>query len=253
MSKKNYISIDHNEKYIVVTCELTNDYWSKELLVEIIEVCQKIQDDQDCLSVLFLTNSDNSGLGWHKSMIPFSDVSKDLVNRVLSSIESLRIPSFFLMRGMSFLPAVEVALSCDIRLARDDVSIALMRKNNDVLPSDQTIKRLASFTHRAFALDLLLFQKLLNADQCKQSGLISEIFSGSSDLSEVKNLLTKITSYGPIAIKLLKESISLGADVDLNTALKIEHERTLLLQNTNEFKEGVHAFLKKRLPTFQGK
>ena len=87
----------------------------------------------------------------------------------------------------------------------------------------------------------------------KKSGLISEIYSSKEYLSEIEDVLGQISNYGAIAIKTLKESMRIGETVDLNTGLNIEHEKTLQLQETDDFKEGINAFLQKRSPKFQGK
>ena len=253
MSKLNYISIEYKNNYAIIRYEANDDCWNEKLLLEIQDACQMIQADQKCLSVLFISNSKNSGFGWSKNFYPLTQDCKAILNATLIAVDELSMPSFFLMQGVTNLPAMEIALACDIRFALNDASISFMNQTTDLYPSDFTIHRLAKFSHRSFALDLLLFQKSLNASDGKKSGLISEIYSSKEYLHEIEIVLEQITNYGALALKTLKESMHLGGKVDLNTALTIEHEKTLQLQETDDFKEGINAFLQKRPPKFLGK
>ena len=253
MSKLNYISINYKKNYAIVRYETNDDFWTKELLQETKDACQILQDNQKCLSVLFMSGSKNSGFGWNKNFHQMTKDCKTIINSTLIAIEQLPMPSFFLMQGVTNLPAMEIALACDVRFSLDNAIISLIDKESNLQPSDLTFRRLAKFSHRSFALDLLLFQKSLNAEDAKKAGLISEIYRSTKDLSEIEFVLEQITNYSSIAIKTLKESMSLGEKTDLNTGLNLEHERTLQLQETDDFKEGIDAFLKKRPPKFLGK
>ncbi|MBI51636.1 MAG: hypothetical protein CL779_00260 [Chloroflexi bacterium] len=253
MSELNYISIDYKKNYAIVRYETNGDCWTEELLLEIKVACQKIQADQKCLSVLFMSDSKNSGFGWSKNFHLMTEECQAILNSALIAVEELPIPSFFLIQGITNLPAMEIALACDVRFSLDDTIISLIDKESNFQPSDFTFRRLAKFSHRSFALDLLLFKKSLNALDGKKSGIISEIYNSKGYLSAIEVVLEQITNYGAIAIKTLKDSMQLGEQVDLNTGLNIEHERTLQLQETDDFKEGIDAFLQKRPPKFLGK
>jgi len=253
MSKLNKISIDYKNNYAIVRYETNDDLWTEQLLLEIKDACQMIKVNQKCLSVLFMSNSKNSGFGLSNNFSPLTKDYKAIINSALIAVEELPIPSIFLMRGATHLPAIEIALACDVRFALDDAIISLVDKENHLQPSDFIVNRLAKLSHRSFALDLLLFQKTLKALDGKKCGLISEIYSSKEYLSEIKDVLGQISNYGGIAIKTLKESMRIGETVDLNTGLNIEHEKTLQLQETDDFKEGINAFLQKRSPKFQGK
>jgi len=252
MSKLNYINVNYKKNYAIVNLKIENDCWTEELLFEIKNICQIIQDNKKCLAVLFMSDSNNSGSGWSQSLSSMSD-AVTIINETIIAVEELTIPSFFLIQGKANLPAMEMALACDIRFSLEDIKISLIDQESNLQPSDFIIEKLAKFSHRSFALDLLLFQKSLNAIDAKKSGLISEIYNAKNVLSELEAVLEKITNYGSVALRVIKESMLLGGKIDLSAGFNIEHERTLQLQETQDFQEGVNAFLEKRSPKFQGK
>ena len=62
-----------------------------------------------------------------------------------------------------------------------------------------------------------------------------------------------LASKAPLAARFLKESVRRGLEVPLDEALLIEEDLYLLLQTTEDRKEGIRAFLEKRMPRFRGK
>ena len=147
--------LDKNN-YAIVRYETNDDLWTEQLLLEIKDACQMIKVNQKCLSVLFMSNSKNSGFGLSNNFSPITKDYKAIINSALIAVEELPIPSFFLMRGVTHLPAIEIALACDVRFALDDAIISLADKENHLQPSDFIVDRLAKLSHRSFALDLLL-------------------------------------------------------------------------------------------------
>ena len=133
MSKLNYISIEYKNNYAIIRYEANDDCWNEKLLLEIQDACQMIQADQKCLSVLFISNSKNSGFGWSKNFYPLTQDCKAILNATLIAVDELSMPSFFLMQGVTNLPAMEIALACDIRFALNDASISFMNQTTDAV------------------------------------------------------------------------------------------------------------------------
>ena len=253
MEKKKIIDVEFKDNYGIIYYELVNDLFTKETIASLQLGLKQIVDRNDCLAVIFISRNDNSSLGWSQDLILNNTQGNKLVDQLLNDIASLAMPTIFLLKGKSYSAGLELSLACDIRFAANDTQISLLNASNDYIPADSSINRLHRSMPRHKVLELLLFHKIISADEAYASGLISEVYESATAISESMQITKEIASRGPVAIKVLKQVLTLGSKTDLNTGMEIEHEGTIILQNTDDFIEGTDAFLNKRTPKFEGK
>jgi len=121
----------------------------------------------------------------------------------------------------------------------------------DRLPMSGAGQRLVRAVGRAQALRMLLLGSPMDVEEAFRIGLISS--SSNTTLAEARLAGEEIASRGPLAVRTFKEALHKGAEMTLEQALQYELDLTILLQSTEDRKEGVDAFLEKRNPDFKAR
>jgi len=157
--------------------------------------------------------------------------------------------------GYCFGVGLELALSCDIRLATARSQFALPEMNLGMIPGSGGTQRLARLIGLSRAKYHILTATRIQAQDALDWGLVSEeLFADRDALYEgVEKLVTKMINFSPIALQTGKEVLDRGIDGPLYTGIELERKAYSMLRATQDFAEGVKAFGEKRKPNFVGR
>ena len=158
-------------------------------------------------------------------------------------LERFELPTLFVFDGELAGTALELALSCDIRIC-DVASTIRSRKVGS--------RRLLQLIGSDSSLEFIGRRGVADAETALRWGLVSEVTPPGNAAERAAELAATIASRGPIATRLAKEAIWRGLEMPLDQALRFETDLTLLLQTTKDRAEGVRAFIEKRPPRFTG-
>jgi enoyl-CoA hydratase/carnithine racemase len=214
------------------------------LLVQLRDELERLNDDQECRCVV-LTGGSTFSAGW----APELQAEPALARQAVGSFEwlgELRKPVIAAVQGACHGGGLELALSCDVRLASRDATFGV----GESYPAAGGAQRLARVVGRAQALSMLLLGETIDAERAAAIGLVSEmledVVAGATRLGET------IAARGPIGVHFAKEAVLRGVEMPLEQALRYETDLTIILQATADRAEGVQAFLEKRTPQFRG-
>jgi 2-(1,2-epoxy-1,2-dihydrophenyl)acetyl-CoA isomerase len=105
----------------------------------------------------------------------------------------------------------------------------------------------------SLATEMILLNRTITAKEAKNFGLVSTTISDEKDfLSEVMKIALKISQGPTIAYQHIKALLNDSHKSDLISHLKNEYEKIKICAGTNDFQEGINAFLEKRKPIFKG-
>ncbi|RKQ35803.1 enoyl-CoA hydratase/isomerase family protein [Oceanobacillus halophilus] len=198
----------------------------------------------------FAAGADINQLTKRKPMDAFVSGS---MSELYRRIESSKKATIAAINGYALGGGFELALSCDIRIASENVKLGLPELNLAVIPGAGGTQRLSRIVGRGVALDMILTGEFLLADEAKQLGLVSKVVNQEDLLEVAKEKANRIIQKGPIAVQMAKLTVSKGYDVDMDTGLLIESLAQALLYGTEDKVEGTQAFLEKRTAAFAGK
>ena len=102
-------------------------------------------------------------------------------------------------------------------------------------------------------MKLLLTGEPVTAAEALAMGLVSEVVADDRVQARALELAATIAAMPPLAARLIKECVLLGADAPLDTALALERRAFELLFASEDQKEGMRAFLERREPLFEGR
>lgn len=158
-------------------------------------------------------------------------------------LERYELPTIFAFEDQLEGTALEIALSCDIRICGGGASIRSRNPGR---------RRLLQLIGAEASLEFIGLRGLAPAETALRWGLVSELTAAGEAKARARALASTIATRGPIATRLAKEASWRGLEMPLEQALRFETDLTLLLQTTKDRAEGVRAFIEKRAPTFAG-
>ena len=220
---------------------------NQQLAQELEEICRQINQDKDIYVVTisgtgdkaFCSGGEMEPAAWHCSPA--------------AAVASIDCPVIAAINGDALGQGLELALSCDIRLASNKARFGLPEVARGLIPMDGGTQRLSRIVGRGKALELILTAEMISAEEALEIGLVSKLVPPTELTGEVEALAENIAAKGPIALRYIKEVVNKGMDMTLEQGLRLEADLYFLLHTTADRTEGIRAFLEKRPPQFKGK
>ena len=162
-------------------------------------------------------------------------------------------PIIAAINGVCMGGGLEVALGCDLRIATKNAVFATPEGKLGIIPGGGATARLPRIIGRAWGMEMLLMGDNINAEKALKIGLITRVVSEENLIPEVIKMSKKLSQFAPFVPRTIKAIVNFGMEGSLASALMFEKYAQGALVQTEDKKEGINAFLEKRLPEFKGK
>ncbi|MDD7306517.1 MAG: enoyl-CoA hydratase-related protein [Peptoniphilaceae bacterium] len=182
--------------------------------------------------------------------------AKNFMNKgltVFRNIERCTKPVIAAINGFALGGGCELALSCDIRIASEKAMFGQPEVGLGIIPGFGGTQRLQRIIGQGHAKYLIYTAQNIKADKALEYGLVEEVVAADSLMDRAYEIAKKIMANAPIAVRNAKEAINTGAQVDMDSAIKIEEYLCGLLFATEDQKEGMQAFVNKTKAEFRNK
>lgn len=170
----------------------------------------------------------------------------------LGALRSLEIPTVAALNGAALGGGLEVALACDLVVAREGARLGQPEVQLGAFPpfAAAVLPRLVG---RARALELCLTGRTLDAAEARAIGLVLHVYARDSFAADVATFVASLSSLSPAVLRLCKRAVVEGLDAPVGEALH-RAERIYLdeLMRLADAREGMAAFLEKRPPVWKG-
>ncbi len=233
--------------------------FSKEVVEEILQALEDIRRDEN-VRVVILTGAGEKAFSAGadiKAMIginPLKARELSLMGEKLCvSFENLEKPVIAALNGYALGGGMEVAMSCDIRIASENVRMGQTEINIGLIPGWGGTQRLTRLVGRGKAKELVFTGKMIDARTAEQLGIVNMVVPADKFRETVRQFALELAAKAPVALRIAKALIDKGADIGLESALALEREGFGVVASTEDLQEGVKAFTEKRKPTFKGK
>lgn len=171
---------------------------------------------------------------------------------LLFRIENHPKPVVAAVNGYALGGGMEIAMACDFIVASEGAKLGQPEVLLGVIPGFAGTQRLSRLVGAHWAKRLCMTGEHLMASEAHRIGLVTEVAAPDQLLARCEALLAKTRENGPLAVRLAKDVINRGANMDLEAAAALEAEAFALCFSTQDQKEGMRAFLEKRKPQFRG-
>ncbi len=170
------------------------------------------------------------------------------IQSVLTKLARLTFPTIAAINGICYSGGAELALACDLRVAREGAVICFQETRLGLIPDLGGTVRLAKLVGPGRAKDLIFSAREIGAEEAKQLGLVNHVFPKENFRSRVTEYVESITTNGPMALRFVKEIIDSTISMDEDQALALEREKAAANVLSGQCVEGITAFLEKRAP-----
>lgn len=150
------------------------------------------------------------------------------------------------INGYALGGGCELAMACDIRIASDNAKFGQPEINLGIIPGWAGTQRLPRLIGKGKAKELMYTGDMVSAEEAVQLGLANQVVKQEDLLNTAKQLAEKIASKPQAAIRLIKEAVNNGMEMESRKAYVYEAELFGLCFATEDQKEGMGAFLEKR-------
>ena len=172
---------------------------------------------------------------------------------LFSRIREIKKPVIAAVSGWALGGGCELAMSCDMIIASEKAKFGQPEITIGVIPGAGGTQRLTLAVGKALAMEMVLNNRTLSAQEALQFGLVNRVVPLESFLDEAIALAEEIANRAPVAVRAGKEAVNAAFERSLTDGLAAEKELFYSLFSTEDQKEGMGAFIEKRKPNWQGK
>lgn len=172
--------------------------------------------------------------------------------RVAQRLADLPAPTIAAIEGDALGGGLELALSCDLRVASEGARLGLPEVRLAVIPGAGGTQRLPRVVGPARAKELILTGRIIAADEAERIGLVNRVVAAGRAREAADALANEIAARGPLAVREAKRLIDGGLAPGLEAGLAAELAASERIFGTDDLLEGTRAFFEKREPRYRG-
>jgi enoyl-CoA hydratase/carnithine racemase len=162
-------------------------------------------------------------------------------------------PVIAAVNGLCLGGGLEIALACDFRIAAEKAIFGLPEPKLGVVPGMGGTQRLPRLIPFGKAAEMMFTGDTIDAQEAYRVGLVNKVVPLPELMPTTMKIAEKICQASPIAVRAIKQSMYQGISVGLEEGLQIEAFLLSYAFNSEDFNEGIKAFMEKRKPDFKAK
>lgn len=225
------------------------------MIDELVDAFEKFDQD-DVIQCLILKGSE-------KAFAAGADISamadksymgaykENFLTRNWDRLRNIRKPIIAAVSGYALGGGCEIAMICDIVIASADAQFGQPEIKIGIIPGAGGTQRLPRAISKTKAMDMCLSGRMMNAQEAERAGLVSRVVPTAELQREAMATAQKIASFSQPVIMMIKESINAAYETTLTQGVALERRLFHSTFATADQKEGMRAFLDKRVPSFK--
>ncbi len=178
---------------------------------------------------------------------------REAPNRAINAMLECPKPIIAMISGVCIGGGVQVALACDIRIAARGIRMGIPAARLGLAYPLEGVIALTHTVGHANARDILFSARLFDADEAYTMGLVNRVVEPAELESEVREYATRMAANAPLTIEAAKAAIREGLKDAAKRDTEGISELVAMCFNSEDYKEGVRAFMEKRRPVFRGR
>lgn len=180
-------------------------------------------------------------------------ISQRRISEIVMRMRKCQQPIISLVHGPACGGCFALALASDIRIAGESARMNAAFIRIGLSACDIGVSYfLPRLVGVSVASELMLTGRFIKADRALATGLVSEVVPDDKLEEAVRPYLDEMLTTAPLGLRLTKECLNMAVDAgSLEAAIAMEDRNQILCAQTDDFAEGVKAFVEKRAPQYQ--
>jgi enoyl-CoA hydratase len=223
---------------------------------ELTSACTAFDADPDIGCIVITGNERAFAAGADIKQMMDASVVNMLDNPLIDYWDRLRRvgkPIIAAVSGYCLGGGNELAMACDMIVASESAIFGQPEINLGVIPGAGGTQRLTRAVGKAIAMEVILNDRRLTAQEAYQWGLVNRVVPVERYLDEAVQLGNELAARAPVAVRLAKEAVNYAFESDLDGGVAYERRLFYMLFATEDQKEGMRAFVEKRKAEWSGK
>lgn len=177
-----------------------------------------------------------------------------VVEATMKSLEASGKPVIAMVNGYALGGGCELAVACDLRIVGEGASFGVPAAKLGLVISFQDTKRLVDLVGPAIAKEILMTGRRFSAREALACGLVNQVVPDHLLRQSTLELAAAIAANAPFSVASAKAMVNqCRHDCNLSAVSAIDADRPIRCYETEDFAEGVRAFLERRPPRFTGR
>lgn len=181
-----------------------------------------------------------------------TSIVRDHYNPIIEKIRALRKPVVAAVNGVAAGAGANIALACDITLAKNSASFIQAFSKIGLIPDSGGTFFLPRLVGLQRATALMMLGDKISAQEAANIGMIYRAVDDAEFDNEVEALSAKLAALPTKGLAFTKQALNRSMCNDLTAQLSLEEQLQTKAGRTHDYNEGVEAFLNKRKPEFKG-
>ena len=173
-------------------------------------------------------------------------------NPIITQIRQMPKPIVAAVNGVAAGAGANIALACDVVVAAHSASFIQAFSKIGLIPDSGGSYHLPRLIGQQRASALMMLGDKVTATEALQMGMLYKVYSDETFIEESKKIATTLSQMPTKALAYIKHALNKSAVNTLQEQLLLEDFYQQNAAATTDFKEGVQAFLEKRIPNFKG-
>ncbi len=222
------------------------------------ELCHQVDRDES-VRVLILRGASDKAFVSGTDIAQFRNFRKPedatayeaKMDRVFDALEDVRVPTIAAIQGACTGGGAGIAAACDLRLGAPSARFGfpIARTLGNTL-STRNFARLAGLIGVARTKDIVFLARLMDADEMRDVGLLNEVTREDNLYARAEDVARTLIEHAPITLSTAKRELNA---ILRHWAPKKSSDHVVQAYMSEDFQEGVEAFLSKRKPRWRGK
>lgn len=232
---------------------------ASELIEDVAAMLDLVEQNEDVRVIVlygegrfFSAGADIKEFTTIKTSDDFSTLSKR-GQEVFERIECFSKPVIAAIHGAALGGGLELAMACHLRYVTETAKLGLPELQLGLVPGFAGSQRLTRYVGPAKAAEMMFTSDPITGEEAVKWGLANQDFPEEALLDSVKKIASKIAMKGPIALEAAIKLINYSKHEQFYQGVEEEAVQFGKVFSTEDAKEGIVAFIEKRMPIFEGK
>lgn len=264
MSDENILLLETIDGVGIITLNRPDklNAFNDELTFKLKEALKETERDAAIRAVIltgagrgFCSGQDLQARGLHdQGQRPSLGVSvRHRYNPIILKIRSMEKPVIAAVNGVAAGAGASLALICDFRIASENASFVQSFTKVGLIPDSGSTFLLPRIIGITKAFELMLSAEKLDAQEALRLGLVNKVVATNKLMEETLALAKRLVAGPSLAYGLTKRAINRAMFNDIEELLEYEASLQEIAGRSDDFEEGVKAFINKREPAYKGR